>query len=103
MATVCYAIVLPGPKSTFWAAFGRTATGTSPPRPAGRPISVLSRSQSGQNPARKADFLPGNTIAKHRIAMDATKPCKFIWFGAMYVTKPYKFIRFGAMDVTKPY
>ncbi len=27
--------------------------------------------------------------------MDATKPYKFICFGAMDVTKPYKFIRFG--------
>jgi hypothetical protein len=33
----------------------------------------------------------------------ATKPYKFIGFGAMDVTTPYKFIRFGAMDVTKPY
>ncbi len=31
--------------------------------------------------------------------MDATKPYKFIGFGAMDVTKPYKFIGFGAMDV----
>ncbi len=28
-----------------------------------RPISMLSRSQSGQNPARKADFRPGSIIA----------------------------------------
>ena len=35
--------------------------------------------------------------------MDATKPCKFIGFGAMDVTKPYKSIGFGAMDVTKSY
>ena len=35
--------------------------------------------------------------------MDATKPYKFIGFGAMDVTKPYKFIRFGAMDAPKPY
>ncbi len=35
--------------------------------------------------------------------MDATKPYKFIGFGAMDATKPYKFIRFGAMDATKPY
>ncbi len=32
----------------------------------------------------------------------ATKPYKFIGFGAMDVTKPYKIIRFVAMDVTKP-
>ncbi len=33
----------------------------------------------------------------------ASKPYKFIGFGAMEVTKPYKFIGFGAMEVTKPY
>ena len=37
------------------------------------------------------------------MAMDVTKPYKFIRFGAMDVTKPYKFIRFVAMDVIKPY
>ena len=31
--------------------------------PAGGPISVLSRSQSGRNPARKADLRPGSIIA----------------------------------------
>ena len=36
-------------------------------------------------------------------AMDVTKPYKFIGFGAMEATKPYEFIRFGAMEVTKPY
>ena len=35
--------------------------------------------------------------------MDATKPYKFIGFGAMDVTKPCKFTGFGAMDVTKSY
>ncbi len=35
--------------------------------------------------------------------MDATKPYKFIGFGAMDATKPYEFIWFGAMDATKPY
>ncbi len=30
--------------------------------------------------------------------MDATKPYKFIGFGAMDATKPYEFIGFGAMD-----
>ncbi len=35
--------------------------------------------------------------------MDATKPYKFIGFGAMDATKPYNFIGFGAMDATKPY
>ncbi len=30
--------------------------------------------------------------------MDATKPYKFIGFGAMDVTKAYKFIGFGAME-----
>jgi hypothetical protein len=33
----------------------------------------------------------------------ATKPYKFIGFGAMDATKPYKFIGSGAMEVTKPY
>ena len=37
------------------------------------------------------------------MAIDVTKPYKFICFGAMGATKPYKFIRFGAMDATKPY
>ncbi len=36
-------------------------------------------------------------------AVDVTKPCEFIGFGAMDVTKPYEFIGFEAMDVTKPY
>ncbi len=35
--------------------------------------------------------------------MYATKPYKFIGFGAMDATKPYKSIGFGAMDATKPY
>ncbi len=33
------------------------------------------------------------------LAMDVTKPYKFIGFGAMDVTKPYKFIGFGAPSV----
>jgi len=37
------------------------------------------------------------------LAIDVTRPYKFIRFGAIYVTKPYKFIRFGAIYVTKPY
>ena len=37
------------------------------------------------------------------MAIDVTKPYKFIGFGAIDVTKPYKFIGFGAIDVTKPY
>ncbi len=36
---------------------------------------------------------PGLLFANH----DATKPYKFIGFGAMDATKPYKFIGFGAM------
>ena len=28
---------------------------------------MFSRYQSGQNPARKADFRPGSTIAQHRV------------------------------------
>ncbi len=35
--------------------------------------------------------------------MYATKPYKFIRFGAMYATKPYTFTGFGAMYATKPY
>ena len=36
-------------------------------RPAGMPILKLSRSESGRNPARKTDFRPGGTLAKHRV------------------------------------
>ncbi len=36
------------------------------------------------------------------LSIDATKPYRFIRFGAVDVTKPYRFIRLGAMDVTKP-
>ena len=46
--------------------FGRAATRKTPKsalRPAEGPISVFSRWQSGQNPARKADFRPGSIIA----------------------------------------
>ena len=42
--TLCYVIVLPGLKSPFRAGL----------RPAGGPISVPSRQQSGQNPAPEA-------------------------------------------------
>ena len=35
--------------------------------------------------------------------MDATRPHKFIGFGAMDATKPYEFIWFGAMYATRPY
>ena len=44
----------------------RESTDIDPPaglRPAGGPFSVISRWQSGQNPAGKADFRPGSTIA----------------------------------------
>ena len=34
-------------------------------------------------------------------AVDATKTCRFIWFGAIEATKPYKFIGFGAVGATK--
>ena len=37
------------------------------------------------------------------MAINVTKPFKFIGFGAINVTKPYKFIGFGAINVTKPY
>ncbi len=33
--------------------------------------------------------------------MDATKPYKFIGFGAIDATKPYEFIRFGVMSAHK--
>ena len=59
-------IVLPGRKSAFRAGFwpdcqNRESSEIGRPagrRPAGDPISVLSRQQSGQNPARKADQRP---------------------------------------------
>ncbi len=70
VCTLCYAILLPGRKLAFRAGFWpdcyRENTKIGPPaglRPAGEPISVLSRQQSGQNPARKADFWLGSTIA----------------------------------------
>jgi hypothetical protein len=63
-------MVLPGRKSAFRAGFQpdcylESTENGSPAglRPAEGPISVLSRQQSGQNPARKADFRPGSTIA----------------------------------------
>ncbi len=67
-ATLCYAIMLPGRAGNRPSGpdFGRTATGKAPNSALRRtegPISVLSRQQSGQNPARKADLRPGSTIA----------------------------------------
>ncbi len=51
----------------FRAGYNRTATGKTPKsvgrRPAARVISVFSRWQSGQNPARMAALRPGNEIA----------------------------------------
>ena len=75
-------------------------------------MSVFSRQQSGQNPARKLDSRPGGIIAQHRVHQSI--PCDifpyvfvwwqlWLWSGAMAVTKPYKFIGFGVMAVTKPY
>ena len=65
--TICYAIMLPGRKSAFRAGFWpdcyRERTKIGPLRPAGGAISVLPRQQSGQNPARKADFRFGSAIA----------------------------------------
>ena len=70
LGVVCYAIVLPGRKSGFRAGFrldsNRESIKIGPPagrRPAGKPISRLSRLESGRNPARKLDFRPGSTIA----------------------------------------
>ncbi len=67
--TLCDAMMLPDLKSAFrarlWPKCYRESTGMGPPadlRPAGGTISVLSRWQSGQNPAREADFRPGSTI-----------------------------------------
>ncbi len=72
--TLCKAIVLPGRKSDFRAGFGpdcyRESTEIGPPagrRPAGGQISVFSRLQSSQNPARKVDFQPRSTIAQHGV------------------------------------
>ena len=64
--------MLPSRKSAFRAGFwpdcNRENTEIGPPAgPAGGPISVLSRKQSGQNPARKADLRPGSTIVQHRV------------------------------------
>ncbi len=68
--TLCYAIVLPGRKSAvraaFWPDCYRERSEIGPPaglRLAGEPISMLSRWQSGQNLARKADVRPGSTSA----------------------------------------
>ena len=68
--TLCYAIVLPGRKSGFRAGFRpdsiRESIEISPSagrRPAGGLILMLSRLESGRNPARKPDFRPGSTIA----------------------------------------
>ncbi len=36
-------------------------------RPAGGPTLRFSRLESGRNPIRKPDFLPGGTVAKHRV------------------------------------
>jgi hypothetical protein len=65
-----YAILLPGRKSAFRAGFWpdcfREGTEIGPPaglRPAGGPISVISRWQSCQNLARESDFRLGTTIA----------------------------------------
>ncbi len=72
--TLCYVIVIPARKSAFrtgfWPACYRESTEIGPPagrRPAGGPISVLSRSQAGHNPVQKADLRPGSTIAQHRV------------------------------------
>ncbi len=69
-ATLCYAIVLPGRKSSFLAGFRldfsrESFKVTSPAgrRPAGGLILKLSQYESGRNPARKANFRPGSIIA----------------------------------------
>ncbi len=74
IATLCYAMVLLGRKSGIRAAFRpdsiREGINIGPPaglRPAGGPILMHSRIESGRNPARKLDFRPGGTIAQHRV------------------------------------
>ena len=64
--------MLPGRKSGFRAGFrpdsSRESIKIGPPgglRPAGGTILRLSRLESSRNPARKPDFRPGSTIAKH--------------------------------------
>ncbi len=73
--TPCYAIEPPGRKSGFRAEFRPDSNrenlkSCSPAglrlRPAGRPILMFSRLESGRNLARKPDFGPGNKIAQHR-------------------------------------
>ncbi len=68
-AGLCYAIVLAGRRlglraglqpDSIWESFE-----IGPPaglQPAGGPILMFSRLESGQNPARKPDFRPGGTI-----------------------------------------
>jgi hypothetical protein len=65
--------VLPGRKSGFRAGSRPDSNlrnlKIGPPagrRPAAGPIFMFSRSESDQNPARKADFRPGTTMAKHK-------------------------------------
>jgi hypothetical protein len=79
-STICYAIMLPVRESAFrvgfWLDCCRENTEIGPlagRRPAGEPISALFRQQSGQNPARKADFRPGSIIALHYASATLTK------------------------------
>jgi hypothetical protein len=65
LTTICHAIVLPIRKGVFGAGF---RPDSDCDRPAGVPILRLSRLESGQNSARKADVRPGSTIAQHRVA-----------------------------------
>ncbi len=67
---LCYAIVLPGPKSAFRAGFRpdslRESLKIGPPaglRPARGPISSFVLLESDRNPSRKTDSRPGSTIA----------------------------------------
>ncbi len=78
---------LPGRKSGFRAGCQPDASRESlqigPPagrRPAGGLILKLSRLESGLNPAQEPDFLPGSTIAQHRV-FDFSAP----WGPKVYV------------------
>ncbi len=72
--TLCHTIMLPGRKSGLRARFrwdsNRENLKIGPAaglRPAGGPILMLSRLESGRNPARKPDFRTGSTIVRHRV------------------------------------
>ncbi len=72
--TQCYAIAVPCWKPGFRAGLRPDSSlehvKICPPpdlRPAGGPVLMFSRLESGRNPARKSDFRPGSTIAQRRV------------------------------------